>query len=385
MSGRKARISRKSVAGLRRGDWLTDDTLPGFKARRPNRLALYGVNIRLNGRMRWISLGTEADLTPDQARAEAERIRGLKRQGLDPARQRDRRKSAPLLEEVAERFLKEHARPKLKPSTAERYLSIFNRLIFPRFGRWSVESVTEPDVSHWHAGLGNTPIQANRALSVLSSFMAWAVRHKYRDANPCRSLVRYRERVVNRYPGASELKQLAAAIDELTAEGSLNPYFAAGAKVLMMTGARRSEVFEAKWDWLDLERRCLVLPDSKTGAKAIALPQAAIDIIVALPRLADCPWIFPSLKTNRPFVDFKAMWRKVLARADVGHWRIHDLRHGFASAAVASGAPIYVVGRQLGHTKPATTARYAHVADDPKREVVETVAGIIAPSRERPR
>jgi hypothetical protein len=69
MSGKKARISRKSVAGLERGDCITDDTVLGFKVRRPNRLALYGVNIRLNGRMRWISLGTEADLTPDQARA----------------------------------------------------------------------------------------------------------------------------------------------------------------------------------------------------------------------------------------------------------------------------------------------------------------------------
>jgi integrase len=385
MSGRKARISRKSVAGLRRGDWLTDDTVPGFKARRPNRLALYGVNIRLNGRMRWISLGTEADLTPDQARAEAERIRGLKRQGLDPARQRDRRKSAPLLAEVAERFLKEHAHSKLKPNTAERYRSLLDRLILSHFDRWSVESVAEADVSQWHAGLGNTPIQANRALSILSSLMTWAVRHKYRDANPCRGVVRYRERVVNRYPGASELQRIAVAIDDLAAEGSLNPYFGAALKVLMMTGARRSEIFDAKWDWLDLERRCLVLPDSKSGAKVIALPQAAIHIIVDLPRMADCPWIFPSLKTNRPFMDFKVLWRKVLARADVGHWRIHDLRHGFASAAVASGAPIYVVGRQLGHTKPSTTARYAHVADDPKREVVETVAGIIAPFKERPR
>ncbi len=78
--GQKLRINRRSVIALKRGDWLTDDLLPGFKARRPNRLVLYGVNIRLNGRMRWISLGSEAELTPDQARNEAERVRGLRRQ-----------------------------------------------------------------------------------------------------------------------------------------------------------------------------------------------------------------------------------------------------------------------------------------------------------------
>ena len=98
MAGIKRRISRKSVAALRRGDWITDDSLPGFKARRPNRLVLYGLNIRLQGRMRWISLGTEADLTPDQARAEAERVRGLKRQGENPAAERDRRKRAVTVE-----------------------------------------------------------------------------------------------------------------------------------------------------------------------------------------------------------------------------------------------------------------------------------------------
>lgn len=131
MAGKKARLSRKNVAALQRGEWITDETVPGFKVRRPNRLALYGVNIRLNGRMRWISLGTEADLTPDQARAEAERIRGLKRRGVDPARQRDRRKSNPLLEHAAERFLKEHARPKLKLSSSTRYSSLIRAAYLP--------------------------------------------------------------------------------------------------------------------------------------------------------------------------------------------------------------------------------------------------------------
>ena len=148
----------------------------------------------------------------------------------------------------------------------------------------------------------------------------------------------------------------------------------------MMSGARRSEIFEARWEWLDVERRCLTLPDSKTGAKTIALPDAALELILQLPRLADCVWIFPSLKTDRPFVNFGVQWRVVLERAGVGHWRMHDLRHGFASAAVSAGAPLYSVGKQLGHAKPQTTARYAHVADSARRDVVETVASLLRAS-----
>ena len=176
MAGTKGRISRKSVAALKRGEWLTDDAVPGFKVRRPNRLALYGLNIRLNGRMRWISLGSEAELTPDQARAEAERYRGLKRQGVDPATLRDRQKAGLLLEEVAERFVKDHVTLKLRSRTASDYRALLRRLILPEFGRWKIESITEADVSRWHGSLSYSPTQANRCLAILSSLMMWSVR-----------------------------------------------------------------------------------------------------------------------------------------------------------------------------------------------------------------
>ena len=143
MAGLKRRINRASVASLRRGDWLTDDTLPGFKVRRPNRHALYGLNIRLNGRMRWYSIGSELDLTPDQARAEAERLRGLKRQGMDPAAERDNRKSSPTIKAAADRFLAEHVRPKLRARTAVHYEEILGGLIVPRFGTWRVNAISE--------------------------------------------------------------------------------------------------------------------------------------------------------------------------------------------------------------------------------------------------
>jgi hypothetical protein len=136
-------------------------------------------------------------------------------------------------------------------------------------------------------------------------------------------------------------------------------------------------VFEAEWPWLDVERGCLTLPDSKTGAKTITLSAAALKLILELPRLEGCRWIFPSTKTDRPFVNFNAQWKPVLERAGVGTWRLHDLRHGFASAAVENGAPLHVVGQQLGHARPATTNRYAHVGENPRRATAELVASLL--------
>jgi integrase len=387
VAGRIARISRSNVAALRQGDWITDSKLPGFMVRRPRRRALYGMSIRLNGRKRWISLGTEAELTPDQARGEAERIRGLKRQGIDPASERDRRKAAVAVSEAAKRFMAEHVEKKLKPRTAAHYQETLDRLIMPRFWDWRVDSINGADVSQWHGGMSETPTQANRALAILSSLMNWVAGRKWREGNPCRGVVRFKERAVNRYPTPGQLQRIRDAIDELVAEGRLNLYFAAGCKVLMTTGARRSEIFEAQWSWLDVDRRCLTLPQIapgvKTGAKTIALPRAALDLIRDLPRMDGCPFIFPSLKTNRPFVNFGAQWKMVLERADIGHWRIHDLRHGFASGAVEAGAHLHVIGNQLGHAKPQTTARYAHVGHDGRRDLVEAVADLLGEKRDR--
>lgn len=378
MAGTAAKITRAAVSNLGRGDWINDSSLPGFKVRRPNRLALYGLNIRLQGRMRWITLGSEAELTPDQARAEAERLRGLKRQGIDVAADRDRRKGCVTLEEAAKRFLAQHVQKKLRTRTAQHYDETLYRLILPHFGSWRVDSLKNADIAQWHGGMSATSTQANRALAILSSLMSWTVHQRWRADNPCRGIARFRERRVQFFPTASQMAQISKTIDEMVEQGGLNLFFGAGTKLLMMTGARRSEVFNARWEWLDCENRCLLLPDSKTGAKVIALPHACFTIIMALPRLAGCPWIFPSVKTNRPFVNFGAQWKLVLQRANVGHWRLHDLRHGFASAAASSGVPIYAIGKQLGHSRPQTTARYSHLSNDELRSVAETVAALLS-------
>lgn len=382
MPGVKTRIGRKAVSAMQRGDWINDDTLPGFKVRRPKKLALYGVNLRLNGRMRWITIGSEADFTPDQARGEAERIRGLKRQGQDPAADRDRRKAGSTVALIAGRFLKTHVETKLRASTGVLYADVLHRLILPEFGHWRPDAISTADIAAWHDRGRAAPTQANRALAILSSIFNWARNQNLYDGeNPCSRVTRYREGAVNRYPVTGQIARMLSAADELASENAISIYFAAGLRVLALTGARRSEVFSARWAWLDTQRGDLVLPDSKTGAKRIALPTAAWETIDRLPRIEGCPFIFPSFSRKgrryAPFVNFVASWSRVIERAGVGHWRIHDLRHGFASAAVEGGAPLYTVGQLLGHARPITTQRYAHISDDPKRAVVEAVAGAI--------
>jgi hypothetical protein len=86
---------------------------------------------------------------------------------------------------------------------------------------------------------------------------------KMREDNPCVGITRYRERAVNRCPTLAEMSRVVEAMDELLVEGAINPFFVAGTKVLLMSGARRSEILESEWSWLDIDRQSLVLPDGQ--------------------------------------------------------------------------------------------------------------------------
>ena len=71
-------------------------------------------------------------------------------------------------------------------------------------------------------------------------------------------------------------------------------------------------------------------------------------------------------------------WRRIRAAAKLDDVRLHDLRHSFASVAASGGQSLIVIGKMLGHSQPATTARYAHLADDPVKAASDAVGTQIA-------
>ena len=118
---------------------------------------------------------------------------------------------------------------------------------------------------------------------------------------------------------------------------------------------------------VDLEKGALRLPESKTGRKTIYLNPPALDVLKALPNVSGNPFVIAGHRPGAHMVNLQKPWRRVRERAGLSDVRIHDLRYSFASVAVASGLTLPVIGKLLGHTKSATTERYAHLADDPLR------------------
>jgi integrase len=204
-------------------------------------------------------------------------------------------------------------------------------------------------------------------------------------SNPCRHVPKYREKKRERFLSQGELQRLGQVLFEVESEGSETPFIIAAFRLLILTGCRLGEIQTLKWEYIT--PRHMELPDTKTGARRIPLPQAARDVLDALPRYAGNPYVVAGKLEGRFATDFQHPWRRIRARADLPEVRIHDLRHTYASMAVSGGMPTQMVGRLLGHSQLQTTMRYAHLADDPVLEAAQQnanqLSGLISSSKVR--
>lgn len=171
--------------------------------------------------------------------------------------------------------------------------------------------------------------------------------------------------------------------DALSAATSLDPFAVAAIRLLCLTGARLREILHARWEHIDLERAAILLPDSKTGKRTIYLNAVARSVIAALPHVEGNPHVFPGKNDGRPRDGLDRPWAAVTKAAGLDGLRIHDLRHSFASIGAGGGLGLPIIGKILGHTQAATTQRYAHLANDPVRQAVETIGATISAAMTR--
>ena len=180
-----------------------------------------------------------------------------------------------------------------------------------------------------------------------------------------------------------ELGRLSEALADAEAERPEWTRAVAAIRLLALTGCRRGEILGLKWAEVDFERRCLRLPDSKTGPKTVYLNAAALEVLAGIERLEDNPHVIPGTKPGAHLRDLNRPWAWVRKRAGIEDVRLHDLRHTYASFGVGSGLSLPLVGRLLGHSKSATTDRYAHLADDPVRKAAETIGATVDAAMKR--
>ena len=217
---------------------------------------------------------------------------------------------------------------------------------------------------------------ASRTVGLLGGIFTFAVKAGLRADNPVQGVERYRDRRSQRYLTADELRRLATALAAAGSAGA-NAHGLAIIRLLVLTGARKSEIEQLRWSEVDFQHSCLRLADGKTGARIVPIGAAAVAVLSGLKRSETAAHVFPSADApvHRPYLGTPKLWeRQVRPAANLGGVRLHDLRHTYASLAAAGGASLPLIGAILGHRDVKTTAQYAHLADDPVKAVAERTA-----------
>ena len=165
--------------------------------------------------------------------------------------------------------------------------------------------------------------------------------------------------------------EAAALFNELEQSENTQLKYIVG--ILLLTGARKREVLDAKWTDFNLDTRIWTIHINKTGRpRHIPISDGLQRLLERLPRFDNCEWLVPNPRTGKPFVSVFGAWNTVRTKAGLPEVRIHDLRHSFASFLINSGRSLYEVQKILGHTQVKTTQRYAHLSQDSLREAANT-------------
>lgn len=332
-----------------------DTMLPGFGLRvlASGRRSFVIRYRNASGTDRLLTLGTLAELHPDEAREMAREAFAAVRRGDDPRAERKARRAAATMRELRDRFLADHASQK-KPGTARNYEILWRLHVLPAIGEGTaVCDVTEADVIRLRRRMESTPYNANRALEVCRKAFDLAERWgmRPRGTNPAEYVEDFPEAPRERILTEEEVARLWSALDDEA------PIFAALVRLLLLTGRRLDEWRTATWSAVDLDRATLTLRDSKAGPMTHPIPPEAIEILRTLPRVS--VFVFPG-RTGGPLGGQQKWWRRLRKRAGLDGVRLHDLRHTAGSYAHAAGLTQREIADLLGHKQISTAARYIH-------------------------
>ena len=379
--------------GARERDVIVwDRELAGFGVRvYPSGRKVYVVQTRAGGRPRRVTLGTHGEITTTQARLRAARVIDRIKRGEEPAVLPAC--AGTTVADLAQRYMSAHVAQNCNTHTAGIYRGSLENHILPALGMMPLGLVESAHVAALHYNLRATPRAANRALAVLSKMFtlaaAWGLVAD--GTNPCRAVRKYKEKKRERFLSREEYRRLGAALAEAEAEaatgaeGAVSPYAIAALRLLMLTGCRLGEILTLRWDDVDRTAGEFRLRDGKTGARMVPLTPTADAVLAAIERLPQNPWIIAGRQPGTHLATITAEWYRIRARAGLDDVRIHDLRHSYASRALAAGESLSMIGKLLGHADIQSTARYAHLARETERTSAARVGASIGADIARPR
>lgn len=416
-----------------RPDFLWDDAVKGFALRTtPGGTKTFILTYRTQeGRQRQFTIGRYGSpWTVENARRRAMELLHQNSQGVDPAQAKVDAKNAMTVEQLFQYYMTEGpiARPRKKAASWANDRSLFQRHIIPLIGKRTLRSLTKHDVSKMQADIaagktakdektrhrGRAIVRGGRVIAGHAVVSLRAAINMAMDVagiteNPTTGVQINKSDGKERFLSVYEAGLIGEALAQMEDGMKISEQFADAIRLLMFTGCRKQEILKLQWAWVDLGRGVINFPDSKGGKKVTHLPPAAVELLSSLDRKPGNPFVLPSrVGTDKAIDGLQKLWDDVRTLAteigrkaalaegktaeeapDLINVRVHDLRHSFASFAAAAGNGLFVIGKALGHKQVMTTARYAHLADDPLKRAVsetsETIASALKSGSDRAR
>jgi site-specific recombinase XerD len=379
-----------------------DRELRGFGVQvMPSGLKSFVIQYRTpEGRPRRLVIGRYGLMTVEEARSLAHEKLVAASKGLDPAAEAAKAAGRQTVTEVCDWYLREaeagrilgRRRRPIKASTLVMDRSRIEAHIKPLLGRRQIASLKLGDVEGAQADIaagktskprigsrGGTTTGgegvAARTMSSLHAILEHAVRLGQIDANPARGVRKLASTPRIRRLSRAEIERLGKAMNLCSEQGE-HPTGLAATRFLLLTGFRRMEGLGLQRAWLDEEEQAIRFPDTKSGAQTRVIGQAAVELLLALPRTRS-PFFFPADWGDGHFIGLVRVLDRVCKAAELQDVTPHTLRHTFASLAGDLGFSELTIAALLGHSARGVTQRYVHI-DEALRLTGDRVAAEMA-------
>ncbi|WP_347836279.1 site-specific integrase [uncultured Planktomarina sp.] len=269
---------------------------------------------------------------------------------------------------------------------------VYHKHLAHPFGHRLLSEISAENIDRWMTKQIQEKYKAstvNKHAGLLNRMLNVAVEWEYIEKNP------FDKAIIKKFPTGDHVQRFLTA-DEIrrllsACSKEPHPYLYFFVKLLLLTGARSSELRLCKWNDIDLTKGELYIGLSKNGrSRRIILSDSSIQELcrvketsesLGTPTMAS-NWVFTNPKTQLPYTSMQIAFSKARKRARLDTVRIHDLRHTFASLLINNGASIYEVQKLLGHHHVSMTERYAHLFPNTLKDRAEIIAGSLLKAKD---